>query len=335
MDHLGDETICALRLPKRVKHGFGPGLVVLAGLVAGLHDTNATTRLVAAERIAEFGAGSVSATNDLRQSLTDADEQVRQAATNALARITREAALVERLVQTTSEGGIIRGPRDRKRLALVFTGHGYAEGGDTILDALSKHGAKGSFFLTGDFLTNSEFAPLVRRIVQDGHYLGPHSDKHVLYCPWEGPKKTLVTREEFRLDIEANLQKIEQFGVQRANIRYFLPPYEYYNEEIAGWAKELGLTLVNFTPGTRANADYTEEAERSFVPTRTIFDSIVAKEKEDPNGLNGFLLLLHVGSGPGRADKFHARFGELLDWLAAKGYQCVRVDELLEGTGIK
>jgi hypothetical protein len=28
--------------------------------------------------------------------------------------------------------------------------------------------------------------------------------------------------------------------------------------------------------------------------------------------------------------KFHARFGELLDYLSAKGYQFVRVDQLLE-----
>jgi len=43
-----------------------------------------------------------------------------------------------------------------------------------------------------------------------------------------------------------------------------------------------------------------------------------------------FILLLHIGSGPGRADKFPARFGALLDYLAAKGYQFVRVDELLQ-----
>ena len=45
--------------------------------------------------------------------------------------------------------------------------------------------------------------------------------------------------------------------------------------------------------------------------------------------MNGFILLLHVGSGPGRHDKFHDRFGELLDYLDSKGYQFVRVDELL------
>jgi len=45
--------------------------------------------------------------------------------------------------------------------------------------------------------------------------------------------------------------------------------------------------------------------------------------------LNGFILLLHLGAGPGRADKFHARVGELLDDLARRGYEFVRVDELL------
>jgi endoglucanase len=230
----------------------------------------------------------------------------------------------------TREGGIIRGPTSLKRLALVFTGHGYAEGGETILNELGRHKAKGSFFFTGDFLANPSFKPLIQNLVREGHYLGPHSDKHLLYCPWEGPKKTLVTRAEFESDLQSNLRKLERFGIARSRIQYFLPPYEHYNQEIADWAKAGGLTLVNFTPGTRSNADYTGEADRNFVSSQAIFDSILRQEHQDPNGLNGFLLLVHIGSGPGRADKFPARFGELLDYLAGKGYRFVRVDELLQ-----
>jgi peptidoglycan/xylan/chitin deacetylase (PgdA/CDA1 family) len=215
-------------------------------------------------------------------------------------------------------------------LAIVFTGHGYAEGGETILNELGNHKARASFFFTGDFLTNTDFKLLVQRVVRDGHYLGPHSDKHVLYCPWEEPKKTLVTHAEFESDLESNLRKIERFGIPQAQVRYFLPPYEHYNKEVADWTKAMGLTLVNFTPGTRSNADYTGEADGNFVSTKTIFESIVCKEKEDPHGLNGFILLLHIGSGPERVDKFAVRFGELLDYLFRKGYQFVRVDELLE-----
>ncbi|HEY9174266.1 MAG TPA: hypothetical protein VI136_18445, partial [Verrucomicrobiae bacterium] len=125
----------------------------------------------------------------------------------------------------------------------------------------------------------------------------------------------------------------KRYGIERDSdypIRYFLPPYEHCNRQIADWTAEEGMTLINFTPGTRSNADYTGEADKNFVSSQAIFDSILKKEREDPNGLNGFILLLHIGSGPGRADKFHTRFGELLDVLAAKGYQFVRVDELLE-----
>ncbi len=245
------------------------------------------------------------------------------ASTNSITRI------AERPEVELREGGIVRGPTSDRRLAFVFTGHSYAEGGVTILDGLARHKAKGSFFLTGDFLTNANFRPLIRRIVAEGHYLGPHSDKHLLYCPWEGPKKTLVTRAEFQTDLENNLRKIERSGVRRPQIRYFLPPYEHYSQEIADWSKATGLTLVNFTPGTRSNADYTGEADRNFVSSKVIFDSILGQEQQDPHGLNGYLLLLHIGSGPGRADKFHPHFGELLDRLAAKGYRFVRLDELL------
>ena len=91
----------------------------------------------------------------------------------------------------------------------------------------------------------------------------------------------------------------------------------------------MGLTLINFTPGTRSNADDTGEADPNFVSSQAIFDSILKQEREDPQGLNGYILLFHLGSGPGRADKFHLRFGELLDTLGSKGYQFVRVDELL------
>jgi hypothetical protein len=152
-----------------------------------------------------------------------------------------------------------------------------------------------------------------------------------LYCNWDKPEKTLVTRAEFRADLAANLKKIEGLGVSRSQMKFFLPPFEQPNADIAKWSAEMALTLVNFTPGTRANADYTGEADINFVSSQAIFDSIGKREREDPCGLNGFILLLHLGSGPGRADKFAARFGELLDFLASKGYEFVRVDELMEG----
>jgi peptidoglycan/xylan/chitin deacetylase (PgdA/CDA1 family) len=228
------------------------------------------------------------------------------------------------------DGGIIRGPIGAKRIALVFTGHEYAEGAATILDALARRGARASFFLTGDFLRTAAFEPAVRRILRGGHYLGPHSDKHLLYCAWEPGRRTLVTRDAFARDLEDNLRTIEAFGVRRAGVRYWLPAFEWYNSDISAWSASLGMTLVTFTPGTRSNADYTGEADRNFVPSRRILDSILEREREDPHGLNGFILLLHVGAGPGRTDKMHSLVGDLLDELARRQYTFVRIDNLLQ-----
>ncbi len=230
---------------------------------------------------------------------------------------------------TVVDGAITRGPVDRRRLALVFTGHEFGESAPTILDALGRRDVRAAFFLTGTFLRDRALRPLVRRMVAEGHYVGPHSDAHLLYAPWEGPRRTLVSRDEFRDDLQRNIAALEAHGVAADAMSIFLPPYEWYTTDIAAWTRELGLTLVCHTPGTRSNADYTEEGTRQFVATDAIFDSILRREREDPHGLNGFMLLLHVGAGPGRTDKFHRRFDALLAELTARGYEFVRVDTLL------
>jgi uncharacterized lipoprotein YddW (UPF0748 family)/peptidoglycan/xylan/chitin deacetylase (PgdA/CDA1 family) len=232
-----------------------------------------------------------------------------------------------------SEGGIIRGPLGKRQVALVFTAHEFAEGADTILDVLARRGAHASFFLTGAFLRDDSHAPLVRRMIANGHYVGPHSDGHLLYCPWSGPKVTLVSRDVFTADLQRNVDALARFGVAKDRIRFFLPPYEWYNDEIADWTATLGMTLVSYTPGTRSNADYTEEGTPQFVSSEAIYQSVLSREQADANGLNGFLLLLHAGAGPGRSDKFHVRFAELVDQLGRRGYQFVTVDALLAGRG--
>jgi peptidoglycan/xylan/chitin deacetylase (PgdA/CDA1 family) len=223
------------------------------------------------------------------------------------------------------DGGVIRGPADQKEIALEFTADAFVEGGPAILDQLARHQIKASFFLTGRCLRDPANAALVRRIIAQGHYLGPHSDTHPLLCSWETPAKTLVTREFFLDDMKRNLEAIESFGVSRASIRYFVPPYEWYNGEIVRWAGELGLALVNFTPGTRSTADYTETGAANYASSQAILESI--ERREEKTGANGWLLLLHLGAGPRRADKMHDRLGELLDYFQRRGYRFVRVDQ--------
>ena len=225
--------------------------------------------------------------------------------------------------------GIVRGETSVHRMSLVFTGGSFADGGAHIREALRKEGVKAGFFFTGDFYRTPEFADLIRGLVSDGHYLGAHSDRHLLYCDWDDREKNLVTREAFRADLQANYREMERFGIGREEARLFIPPYEWYNRDIAAWCRELGLTLFNFTPGTSSNADYTTPSMPEYKSSREIYDRILAYEAKDPNGLNGFILLVHIGTDPERTDKFYLMLGNLIVDLRASGYAFVRIDELL------
>jgi len=60
---------------------------------------------------------------------------------------------------------------------------------------------------------------------EGGHYLGAHSDRHLLYCSWENRDQLLVTREEFTSDMLHNYEVMDAFGIAKENAPYFIPPY--------------------------------------------------------------------------------------------------------------
>ena len=231
---------------------------------------------------------------------------------------------------TYAHDGIIRGRTDEKALALVFTGDRYADGADHIRTTLNRHGVKASFFFTGNFYREEAFHEVITALKADGHYLGAHSNNHLLYCSWENRDSLLVTKAEFDDDLEGNYQEMARFGIHRNEARYFMPPYDWYNARISAWTTAFGLTLINFTPGTRSNADYTtpDMGER-YLSSDVILQSILTYEREDPNGLSGFILLIHIGTAPERTDKFYRHLDTLITALQEKNYRFERVDGLL------
>lgn len=196
---------------------------------------------------------------------------------------------------------------------------------------MGKNKVSGSFFLTGNFYAKPAFKALLSKLKKQGHYLGAHSDKHLLYADWTKRDSLLVSKEEFRTDLENNYKRMAELGIKKEDAPYFLPPYEWYNSAIANWTSEMGLKLINFSPGTRSAADYTyPEMGAGYRPSDEIYQSVIDKEKTDPNGLNGFILLVHIGTDPRRTDKFYNRLDELLKELKGKGYSFVSLKELLE-----
>jgi len=226
---------------------------------------------------------------------------------------------IQKQVILDNHGAIIRMDTSERMIYLVFTGHEYAEGFSVINNALEKHNIKASFFFTGDFYRNTDFEEIIKTIKIGGHYLGAHSDKHLLYNSWEKRDSLLVSKEEFMKDLSDNYDEMKRLGIIKENAEYFLPPYEWYNSQIATWTTEANFKLINFTPGTSSNQDWTFPNPGSYyISSDTILLNIL--NYEENKGMNGFILLSHIGTDPRRIDKFYFKMDTMIHMLKQRGY---------------
>lgn len=214
------------------------------------------------------------------------------------------------------DGGIIRTDPSVKHIDFVFTAADKADGAERIISTLIKYNIKGGFFFTGEFF--EMYPDVVRRLVAEGHYVGSHSYGHLLYAPWGNRDSLLVTKQEFEEDIFKSYKVLREFGITDAP--YFIPPYEHYNATISSWARQLGLQVINYTPGTLTNGDYTTPEMKRYFSSKEILGRIWEYERTDPNGLNGHIMLIHFGTDPARTDKFYDKLPGLIRELRRKGY---------------
>lgn len=228
-------------------------------------------------------------------------------------------------------GALVRGDSTRPVLSLIFTGDQFGDGANHIRKILKKEEVLASFFLTGNYYSNPKFARTIKKLHGDGHFLGAHSNKHLLYCDWMQRDSLLVSKEEFKYDLLENYGKMKEFSIDKEDARYFLPPYEWYNDSIAKWTENMGFILVNMTHGTLSHADYTTPEMKNYRSSAEIFQSILQYEEQSKSGLNGFLLLMHIGTDPSRTDKLYHYLGPLIKHLKKRDYKFERIESLLDG----
>ncbi|MCX6237255.1 MAG: glycoside hydrolase family 9 protein [Bacteroidia bacterium] len=219
-----------------------------------------------------------------------------------------------------NSGALVRMDNLQKTVYLIFSADEYGEGTDHILKTLSKKKVKGSFFLTGNFLRNPEFAGAIKRMIADHHYVGPHSDGHLLYSPWEKRDSMLVTQKQFNDDITNNFEELGKFGVRPEVVKYFLSPYEWYNLTISRWSAQRNMQLINFTPGVGTNADYTTPEMANYKSSKQLTERLMKFETTNPDKLNGAIVLIHLGTHPDRKDKFFDSLDQIIETLSKNGY---------------
>ena len=167
--------------------------------------------------------------------------------------------------------------------------NGYTAG---ILDTLREKNVQAAFFITGDYLRDHE--ELVRRMVEEGHIVGNHTENH--------PSLPTVASDEKLFAETEDLSKTfkEKFGQE---MRYLRPPKGEYNDRTLSFTKALGYTNVFWS---FAYEDWAQDKS---------YGKAHAYEKVMDGLHGGAVLLLHAVS----KDNAEA-LGDMIDGARGRGY---------------
>jgi peptidoglycan-N-acetylmuramic acid deacetylase len=206
-------------------------------------------------------------------------------------------------VAVTSKYNAITGHKQGKKVYLTFD-EGYENGyTPLILDALKEKGVKAAFFLTGDFIDSEP--ELVKRMYEEGHILGNHTDRH--------PLMSDLSENQFREELAAVEKKLNKLLGVNYDMKYYRPPQGYFSERDLALAQNMGYRLVFWS---FAYDDYSKPNESSEELIRKAYLCVTQSAHE------GEVLLLHAVS------RVNSQIlGDVIDCYQSQGYTFASLDE--------
>ena len=231
---------------------------------------------------------------------------------------------------------ITRGDLTVREVAFTFDGGDEANVAGEILDILWARRIQTTIFLTGQFIR--VYPALVRRMVDEGHEVGNHTDAHPHLTTYEKNhhQQTLpnVTREFLVGQLRRAEESVRRL-TGRAMAPYWRAPYGEHNAEIRAWAAEAGYRHISWTRGAGTAEDLdtrdwvADRSSRIYRSREEIATRILEFGRGRPEGLNGGVVLMHLASHR-KTDRPHEGLPQLLRTLQGQGYRIVTVSELLD-----
>lgn len=204
------------------------------------------------------------------------------------------------------------------KVYFIFSADSMFEGAPVALEAMAERGIKASFFFTGNYLRDSAHVPVINRIIKEGHYVGPHSDGHILLADWDRGRTPLVTPDSLIADLKANLRELARFGVTVDSIPFALPPFEWCNRSQAHVYRSVGIAPINPSPEIETYRDYTTPDMPYYWTAERMLTQLFDCERE--HGLRGAIIIIHLGTQDARPDKLYNHLPAIFDTLTARGY---------------
>lgn len=194
--------------------------------------------------------------------------------------------------------------KEKGKIYLTFD-EGYENGyTEKILDVLKDKDVKAIFFVTGHYVKSNP--ELVQRMIDEGHMVGNHSDKH----PVNGGYTTLPI-DAVQDDVMSlhNMVK-EQFGYDMSVFRY---PEGAFSEQTAALLGKMGYKQLFWS---FAYNDWNADKQP---------DPAEARKKIVDSAHDGAIYLLHAVSSTNTAV-----LPDVIDELRGKGYEFALFDESIE-----
>ena len=198
---------------------------------------------------------------------------------------------------------VSHGSPERRAIALTFD-DGPSAGTLDLLDILSRHGARATFFQCGASVRR--YPQIARAVLEGGHELGNHTDSHPLLC--------LRTPDNIRREIRRAQATIEEATGSRP--KWFRPPY--------------GVRWFGLRPALAENGLFTVMWSILGRDWMLPADGIVRRVQ--PKVRSGSIICLHDGrEARPQADiqeTVHA-VRRLVPALQEEGYELVTLSQLL------
>jgi len=175
-------------------------------------------------------------------------------------------------LQMLENKGYYLGDTNKKRIFLTFD-EGYENGyTPEILNTLKANKVPAAFFVTGGYVESEP--GLVKRMADEGHIIGNHSDTH--------PSMPTISSEKIKEELDTVETQVEQLTGQE--LHYFRPPRGEFNQRVLDVAAQEGYKTIFWSMAYRdwiVDDQPGKEAAFNFVTN---------------NVHNGAIILLHAVS---------------------------------------
>jgi peptidoglycan/xylan/chitin deacetylase (PgdA/CDA1 family) len=227
-------------------------------------------------------------------------------------------------------------------VALTFDGGANNSGVGDILDTLKSRNVKATMFLTGAFL--KAYPSAVRRIAAEGHEVGNHTLSHPHLTSWaqDHTQTTLDNvSKAFLCNQLATADSIFSSITGGHFAHLWRAPYGEKNRTVCAWARRCGYIHIGWRQGKTwrqgldSNDWVPDEETPGYHTPQEVVDKVIALAGEGQNGINGGIILMHLGSERKDAQaQMYRMLGKLIDDLKGLGYSLVTVSEMLKASGV-